>query len=132
MRPEITGVLEVCLYVDDVERSVRFYEHLFGFSRVANLQDRGYAMHAAPRQLLLLFQKGASLKFDVPHDGEGQLHLAFAIPTSQLAGWRSWLEQNAIPVELEKTWNQGGRSLYFRDPDHHLIELATPGTWSVY
>jgi len=25
----------------------------------------------------------------------------------------------------------GGWSLYFRDPDRHLIELATPGTWSV-
>ena len=25
-----------------------------------------------------------------------------------------------------------GRSIYFRDPDGHLLELATPGLWSVY
>ena len=24
------------------------------------------------------------------------------------------------------------RSIYFRDPDGHLLELATPGLWSVY
>ena len=27
-------------------------------------------------------------------------------------------------------WEAGGRSLYFRDPDGHLLELATPGVWS--
>ncbi|PYU59508.1 MAG: glyoxalase, partial [Acidobacteria bacterium] len=32
----------------------------------------------------------------------------------------------------KRTWELGGWSLYFRDPDRHLIELATPGTWSIY
>ncbi len=26
----------------------------------------------------------------------------------------------------------GGTSLYFRDPDGHLLELVTPGIWSIY
>jgi len=26
----------------------------------------------------------------------------------------------------------GGHSIYFRDPDGHLLELATPGLWEVY
>jgi catechol 2,3-dioxygenase-like lactoylglutathione lyase family enzyme len=30
------------------------------------------------------------------------------------------------------TWPLGGTSLYFRDPDGHLLELATPGIWAVY
>jgi hypothetical protein len=27
---------------------------------------------------------------------------------------------------------RGGTSLYFRDPDDHFVELATPGLWSIY
>ena len=32
----------------------------------------------------------------------------------------------------KRGWERGGRSLYFRDPDQHLLELATPGTWPIY
>ena len=35
-------------------------------------------------------------------------------------------------MESEVTWPQGGRSLYFRDPDGLLVELATPGLWRNY
>jgi len=27
---------------------------------------------------------------------------------------------------------RGGHSIYFRDPDGHLLELATPGLWAIY
>ncbi|MBB4053673.1 catechol 2,3-dioxygenase-like lactoylglutathione lyase family enzyme [Devosia subaequoris] len=29
-------------------------------------------------------------------------------------------------------WDRGGKSLYFRDSDGHLIELGTPGIWRTY
>ncbi len=35
-------------------------------------------------------------------------------------------------VVEKKQWDRGGTSLYFHDPDGHLLELATPGVWSVY
>jgi catechol 2,3-dioxygenase-like lactoylglutathione lyase family enzyme len=60
------------------------------------------------------------------------LHLAFAVPVAELDAWEAWLEQNGVAIEERRTWERGGRSLYFRDPDQHLIELATPGTWSIY
>ena len=89
-------------------------------------------MHTGPRQVLLLFKKGASRAITSPHDGDGELHLAFAIPSDELPNWESWLQQRGIAVEEKRMWESGGWSLYFRDPDRHLLELATPGTWSVY
>jgi len=35
-------------------------------------------------------------------------------------------------IENKVKWQEGGQSLYFRDPDYHAIELATSGTWAVY
>ncbi len=89
-------------------------------------------MKAADRQVLLLFKKGGSTEMVSPHDGEGELHLAFAIAAAELASWEAWLAENEIAVEEKRIWERGGTSLYFRDPDRHLIEVATPGVWSIY
>ncbi len=132
MPPKTNGILESSLYVSDLPRSVRFYQETFGFSVISEFGERGCAMHTGTHQVLLLFKKGASRAIQSPHDGDGELHLAFAIPSSELASWESWLLARRIPVEEKRTWELGGSSLYFRDPDRHLIELATPGTWSVY
>jgi catechol 2,3-dioxygenase-like lactoylglutathione lyase family enzyme len=132
VRPRTNGILESSLYVSDVPRSVRFYEETFGFRVISEFGERGCAMQAGARQVLLLFKKGASRATQSPHDGDGELHVAFAIPSDELANWESWLQTRGITVEEKRTWDLGGWSLYFRDPDRHLVELATPGTWPVY
>jgi len=132
MRPKTDGILESSLYVDDLPRSVRFYQEVFGFSMINDFGERGCAMQAGPHQVLLLFKKGASRAITSPHDGDGELHLAFAIPFAELGNWELWLEQRGIAVEEKRKWDLGGWSVYFRDPDRHLLELATPGTWSIY
>jgi len=132
MPPNLDGILESSLYVDDLPRSVRFYQEIFGFPLISDFGERGCAMHAGPHQVLLLFKKGASREILSPHDGDGELHIAFAIPAAELAAWESWLAKKGIAVEEKRSWELGGWSLYFRDPDRHLIELATPGVWSVY
>jgi catechol 2,3-dioxygenase-like lactoylglutathione lyase family enzyme len=81
---------------------------------------------------LLLFRKGGSRETETPHDGDGELHLAFAISAAELAGWEAWLAENEIALEEKHTWERGGQSLYFRDPDRHLLEVATPGVWTIY
>jgi len=132
MHPQTEGILESALYVTDVARSAQFYERIFGFQVISEFEGRGCAMQAGNRQVLLLFKKGASRTVKSPHDGDGELHLAFAVPAAELSGWETWLAQNNITVEERRTWELGGRSLYFRDPDRHLVELATPGIWSIY
>jgi catechol 2,3-dioxygenase-like lactoylglutathione lyase family enzyme len=132
MGPKTDGILESSLYVSDLSRSIRFYQDTFGFSVISDFGERGCAMHAGPRQVLLLFRKGASRAITSPHDGDGELHLAFAIPAAELPNWELWLQQRGITVEEKRQWESGGGSLYFRDPDRHLLELATPGTWSIY
>jgi len=132
MPPKTEGILESSLYVADVSRSVRFYEGIFGFRVISDFGGRGCAMEAGNRQVLLLFQKRGSLALQSPHDGDGELHLAFAIRTEELAAWEAWLAENQIAVEERRSWELGGQSLYFRDPDRHLLEIATPGVWSIY
>ena len=132
MPPQSQVILESSLYVHDVAVSARFYERIFGFRVISDFGERGCAMQAGDRQVLLLFKKGGSFQIQSPHDGSGELHVAFAIPASELATWEAWLAQNEIAVEEKTTWERGGQSLYFRDPDRHLVEIATPGVWSIY
>jgi catechol 2,3-dioxygenase-like lactoylglutathione lyase family enzyme len=136
--PSVNAVLETSLYVADLERAVRFYQDLFGFD-VLNADERFCALHVAGQQVLLLFRKGLSDKPSVVpggvipgHDGNGRLHLAFAIAAADLAAWEEQLRQQGIAVEGTVVWPRGGTSLYFRDPDGHLLELVTPGVWRVY
>jgi catechol 2,3-dioxygenase-like lactoylglutathione lyase family enzyme len=132
MPPRTQGLLESSLYVSDVAASAKFYERLFGFRVISDFGGRGCALGAGARQVLLLFKKGASRDIQSPHDGDGELHLAFAIEAAELPRWERWLNENGIAVEERRTWEAGGQSVYFRDPDRHLLEIATPGVWSIY
>src|SRR5436853_5134755 len=113
MHPKTEGILESSLYVDDVAGSARFYEMIFGFRVISDFGGRGCAMQAGDRQVLLLFKKGGSVATDTPHDGQGQLHLAFAISAPEFTRWEAWLAEKGIAVEEKRTWERGGQSIYF-------------------
>ena len=130
--PRVDGILETALYVDDLERSARFYQTIFGFE-IIETDERLYALSVAGRQVLLLCKKRASADLPVgAHDGDGRLHLAFAVPAGELDAWEAWLQPHSVLLEDKRAWEGGGCSLYFRDPDGHVLELATPGVWSIY
>jgi catechol 2,3-dioxygenase-like lactoylglutathione lyase family enzyme len=135
---QVRGVLETSLYVSDLERSRSFYTHLFGFEPL-HQDGRFCALNVIGRQVLLLFQRGGTAEpvstpggSIPPHDGDGRLHLTFAIDRDDLDPWERLLQRDQIPVESRVTWPRGGKSIYFRDPDGHLLELATPGVWPIY
>ncbi len=127
--PRISGILESCLYVEDLNRAARFYEEVLGLTRMEIFEpERLIPMIAPGPTLLLLFKRGAS----PDHDATGQQHLAFSIAAADLDAWEQRLTAHGIAIEEKKRWERGGTSLYFRDPDGHLLELATPGVWPVY
>ena len=53
-------------------------------------------------------------------------------PRTSCRNGRSGSRANNIAIEGRTTWKRGGESIYFRDPDGHLLELATPGLWAIY
>ena len=138
-QPTIERVLETALYVDDVKRSAEFYIDLFSFPVIVRDDSKICALDVVRQQVLLLFKKGVTLQPNhsesgiiPPHHGDGNLHFAFAINADQYESWKDRLTNLGISIESEVRWPLGGRSLYFRDPDNHCVELATPGTWRTY
>ena len=134
--PRLLSVLETALYVDDLARAAAFYEVVMGLP-VVHADDRLRAYNVNDRSVLLLFLRGGTLEpvqtgggLIPPHDGSGALHIAFAITHDALPAWRAHLEASAVPIEGTSDWRRGGHSLYFRDPDGNLLEVAaTPGLW---
>lgn len=137
--PRVSRQLESSLYVADLDRSVAFYQRVFGFEEL--LREERMAGLAVPGgSVLLLFRRGGSVQPSTvpggtipPHDGHGTLHLCFAIPVSALEDWGRHLAALGIPLESRVSpQGFGGTSLYFRDPDGHSLEVAVPGLWAVY
>ncbi|MCK8784880.1 VOC family protein [Roseomonas sp. NAR14] len=133
--PRLSGVLETSLYVADLDRARAFYQDLFGLEEFMH-DGRMCALGVPGGQVLLLFRLGGSAEPSptpfgtIPaHDGRGVQHLCFAIPYTALGEWEAHLARRGIAVESRLAWPQGGTSLYFRDPDGHSLEVATPGLW---
>jgi catechol 2,3-dioxygenase-like lactoylglutathione lyase family enzyme len=137
MTSRIRRVLETALDCDDLAVSAAFYVTLLDVTPMIQ-NERLVAIDAGEGTVLLLFQKGAASSLALPgglvpaHESGGAGHFAFAIDASDLPSWEARLTALGIAVESRVRWERGGTSLYFRDPDRRLVELATPGLWPSY
>jgi catechol 2,3-dioxygenase-like lactoylglutathione lyase family enzyme len=136
--PRISAIVETCLYSNDLPRSVRFYQEQLGL-RLLESGERMCVFSVADKQVLLIFRSGGTMEpiptpggMIPPHEAAGQLHFAFAISKEDFPAWENHLTARGIAIESKVTSPGGGQSLYFCDPDNHLVELATPGIWEVY
>lgn len=137
--PPIEGIVETILYVEDMARAVAFYRDELGLKPMVGDPERFQSFDAGERQVLLLFKRGATLKptevpggIIPPHDGGGSHHIGFAVTPTAYDAWLVRLRARGIAIESEAKWERGGRSVFFRDPDGHLLELITPGIWPNY
>ena len=140
--PTVTGIVEAALYVGEVAGAAKFYQDLFGFE--VELQAEMIAVLRVPGgQALILFPHKIveapaitppiAIDGIIPsHGGSGRMHIAFSIKAEMLDDWRKRLAERGVKIEGTVRWKRGGTSLFFRDPNAHLIELITPGLWSFY
>jgi len=131
--PNLDGILETAIHTEDMVRARAFYEGVLGLEPIySDYRLSAYAV--AGRNVLLVFRKGTTGQTVVlpsgtipGHSGDGVLHVAFAVDKDEFDRWEAHLTTRGIAIEGRNSWDRGGRSLYFRDPDRHLLELATPG-----
>jgi catechol 2,3-dioxygenase-like lactoylglutathione lyase family enzyme len=138
---KLNGLVETALFVDNLPRASAFYEHVLGLRKVKASETGCVLCVANERHLLLVSREAArtpnkTSSGDVlppcalpQHYGRGPGHIAFGVSANMLDSWRARLARHDVDVLSEIAWESGARSLYFRDPDGHLIELATAGIW---
>jgi catechol 2,3-dioxygenase-like lactoylglutathione lyase family enzyme len=135
---KILSVIETAIDVEDLDVAVTFYRRLFDFETLV-LDEWFCAFNVGDRSVFLLFKKGGRMDPAVvpggvipPHGGNGSAHFAFSITADDLPKWEERLALHGVGIEGRVNWEWGGHSIYFRDPDGHLVELATPGIWTIY
>lgn len=133
--PRLGRIVETGLYVTDLERSRAFYCEKLGLSVLLDASPRLVALDVGPGSVLLLFQRGQTGASEIPagripgHGAEGVQHFAFGVDEAELAVWERRLVELGIQIESRSAWSPQARSVYFRDPDGHSLELITPGFW---
>ena len=129
----VHGILETCVYVDDLSVAEAFYCNTLGLELVSRQPGRHVFLRCGNRMLLIFNpQQSATMDSDLPpHGTQGVGHLAFAVPEAELDRWKQHLAAAGVEIEREIDWPRGGRSIYFRDPAGNSLELATPTIWGI-
>jgi glyoxalase family protein len=136
MRKEISGLHHITLVCGDAQRTVNFYTGILGLRLVkmtSNFDDPTSAHwywgtgNGEPGTLITYFERRPGEVRQV-RMGQGQTHhYALSVPDNgtQLA-FKEELEGRGWPVSpvMDRIYFM---SIYTRDPDGHIVELATAG-----
>jgi catechol 2,3-dioxygenase-like lactoylglutathione lyase family enzyme len=131
-RMQITGLHHLTLIVSDMERTIAFYRDLLGMAIVrdgASDDDPGTrhvwfgAADGAPGRLISAMEYPQMPK--ASQGLGGAHHFALAVDSAEeLEAWRDYLRGQG--VESTEVFERGGfSSIYLRDPDGQIIEIAT-------
>jgi catechol 2,3-dioxygenase-like lactoylglutathione lyase family enzyme len=116
---------QLVLTVADLEATIEFYSHVLGME-VATFADGREAV-AFGNQKINLHQAGHEFEPKASRPMPGSADLCFVSETS-LETWGAYLAVLGMSVKLgpvERTGALGTmRSIYLRDPDGNLIEIA--------
>lgn len=129
--PSLKYILESALYIEDVARAVAFYRDVLGLALLGEFEPTRGAALAVGDTVLLLFRAEETLKGDrLPaHGAQGSGHVAFCVDARDLEAWKKHLNLCGVRIEQEHSFRDSPPSLYFRDPDGNLLELAVRDVW---
>ncbi len=135
---EVTGILETCLYAENLSEAEAFYSKFPGIDLVSKEKDRHVFFRCGSSMLLIFNPKHtANEQTDVDgqaiplHGASGAGHVAFSIQTGFLNKWKELLQREGIEIESEVTWPNGHISIYFRDPAGNSLELVSSEIWGI-
>jgi glyoxylase I family protein len=124
-RFNISALDHVAIGVDDVERSCAFYARVLGFERMIPEWDIPVVMGTGGMGLAIFDKEihPSPTPDGTPLPAIRIMHIAFRVDRAGLDAARRELAEE----EFTLTFTDHGisHSLYFRDPDGHLIELTT-------
>jgi len=130
----LTGLHHVTLISGDLDRTTSFYRDLLGLTLVEQTMndddpDSRHLYfgdpHGTPGTLVSFLEYPALAHGPV---GAGNTHhLAFAVESGEeQVAWRDYLENHG--VQCTDVFDRGAMcSIYLRDPDGHILEIATLG-----
>ena len=131
-RMQITGLHHVTLIVRDLDATTAFYRDTLGLGLVEQgvNEDDPTARHFwfgdrdGRAGTLVSFMEYPQMPAGTPGPGAPH-HLALAVDSAEeLDAWRDYLRNQG--VQTTDVFQRGRfRSLYLRDPDDHILELAT-------
>lgn len=128
----ITGLHHVTAICRQAERTIGFYRDLLGLALVtddANPDDPDARRllfgdaDGSPGTLVTMLEYPEAA---VGHPGVGATHhFALAIDSApELEAWRDYLREQGVPCT--EIFERGGfSSIYLRDPDEHVVEIAS-------
>lgn len=129
---KLNRILETVLYAPELGRAEAFYTKLLG--REPYHQETGrYVFYKLDEAMFLLFNPQATSVDNqglLRHGAQGPGHVCFRIQEGE--DWKARLADLGIPLEIEHTWPNGTKSLYFRDPCGNSVELAAWEIWHRY
>ena len=127
---QANAILETVLYGSDLETLEHFYLDIIGLKRIAATLGRNVVLQCGNSALILFNAKASSQPGGMfpAHGTEGAGHIAFIIE-EELKTWRAHLAAKEVAIEKEVKWEEGGISIYFRDPAGNSVELAPPTIW---
>ena len=127
---QLSKIFETVLYAEDLAAAERFYHEALGLEVIG--RSNLTVVFRCGGGVLLIFdpRKSAAPDRDVPsHGTTGVGHIAFAAKPGDLDAWREQLRQAGVSIEREVDWDEGGHSIYLRDPAGNVVELAPPTIW---